>query len=96
MEFSTPTYTMLQEKKEAELRKMKNGDVDVFVKIVNQARREPAEVEYPVSIGWKPEAVERIKQAEKNKISQTTDYSFLGGMLFAVLVLGMIALLLVM
>lgn len=96
MELTTPTYTRMMQKQKEELLKLKNNDIDVFVNVVNQARREPAEVKMPVSIGWKPEAVAKVKQTEKNKISESHDRGFLGGMLFTVLVVGMIVLLLVM
>ncbi len=96
MEFSTPTYTMLQEKIEAETRKLKNGDIDVFVKVVNQAKREPAEVQMPVSIGWKPEAVAKVKKAEKKKEEDNYFQGFLGGIAFAGMLVLMAVVLLVM
>lgn len=96
MEFSTPTYTRMMERQQEELRKLANNNIDVFVNVVNQARREPATVQMPVSIGWKPEAVAKVRQAEKKKVDDSYNQGFLGGILFAGMLVLMAVILLVM
>lgn len=96
MEFSTPSYRLLQQRQEEELRKLENNNIDVFVNVVNAARKEPATVQLPVSIGWKPEAVEKVRRAEKKKVEDSYDQGFVGGLLFAGALVIMAVVLLVM
>ena len=96
MSFSTPTYTRMNEIQKEQLRKAKNNDIDVFVNVVNAARREPAEVKMPVSIGFKPEVVQRVRQTEKKKVQQSQDRGFIGGMIFAGMLVAVFILLVVM
>ena len=96
MEFSTPTYKRMMQRQEEQLRSMSNNDIDVFVRVVNAAKHEPATVTMPVSIGIKPEVVQRVRQTEKKKIQQSHDRGFLGGMIFAGMLVAVFILLVMM
>lgn len=94
--FSTPSYRRMMERQKEELDKLHSNDVDVFVRIVNQAKREPPEVQYPVSIGWKPETVAQVRRVEKKKLDYSYDQGFWGGLMLAGMVVLMVVMVLVM
>lgn len=92
--FSTPSYRRMIERQQAELEKMHNNDIDLFVRMLAERNQEPMEVKTTVSIGVKPELIRKQEQ-ERERIHQkhvadSHDQGFLGGMLFSAMLVLMV------
>lgn len=92
--FSTPSYNRLIERQEEELKKLHKNDMDIFVRMVNVAKKENPVVQMPVSIGVRPEIVDRACKVRKNELDHAHDRGVWGGLMFAgLLVISIVALL---
>lgn len=92
--FSTPTYRRMMERQQEELRKLHDGDIDLFVKMLAKKGNYPAEVNTPVYIGVRQEVVEQQardhKKVQQKHVEDSYDQGFAGGLMFAAMLVIMI------
>lgn len=98
--FSTPSYERMMESQARQLKKLENNDIDVFVRLLAQKNDEPMEVKTPCSIGLKPEVIKeathKAERIQQKHVADSYDQGFLGGMLFAVVLVLMVLMVVLM